>query len=99
MGGRSSSGNRNTGSNSVSDKQVFKIAQDWVSHNLSVGEQFAKATNAEIVSDIDENGRANVKIDYETRVRVVVGYDAETQRMEYEEDTEYRTDTVRLKVR
>lgn len=93
MGGRGNTGSRSTGNNTV-----LKAAQDYVSNHLSSGEQFAKATNAKIVGEVDETGMADVKVEYETRVRVAVGYDPELQRMEYEDDTEYHTDTFRMKV-
>lgn len=94
MGGRGNAGTRNTGNDTV-----LKAAQSYVQNHLRSGNQFATATKAEIVGKVDENGMADVRVEYETRVRVAIGYDAELQRMEYEDDTEYHTDTFRMRVR
>ena len=72
MGGRSTGGARNS-AGSLSKAEVLKIADNYLTYNMQTGTQSTKATAAEIVSDIDENGMANVKIEYETRNKVMVG--------------------------
>lgn len=89
---------RNTAT-SISKDVLFKTAQDYISHNMSVDTQSAKLDNAEIVSEIGEDGRANVRMEYTTTVRVVTGYDAETNSFEYDTEEEFHRDTFRIKVK
>lgn len=97
MGGRGNFGSRNTGSTSQSN--LLKTVQDYVTHNLNNSYRTSIVTDAEIVGEVDKDGMANVKVSYEDHVTIAVGYDQETGQMEYERDTEYHTNTFRMKVR
>lgn len=96
MGGRGAGSNMGGG---VSQSQLNSAVQDYLTHNITSGTQTASLDKATIVSDVDSNGYADVKVDYSTSVRVATGYDTETNRMEYDYETEYRSDTFRIKVR
>lgn len=101
FGGRGASGGRGGNSNAggVSSTQLNNAAQDYLTHNVTSGTQNASLDKATIISDIDENGYANVKMDYTVRVRVATDYDVETGQMLYDTETEYKSDTFRIKVR
>lgn len=92
MGGRGNSGSRNT------DSTLLKTVQDWVTHHLTNGVRTSIVTDAEIISKVDKNGEADVRVSYEDSVRVLVGYDSETNQAQYDYETEYHTNTFRLKV-
>ena len=97
MGATGNSGARN--SRTVENSEVLQRAQDYVSHRLGTNEYSAKVISAEVVSEIDRDGIADVKVEYEVGVRIPIGIDPETGRMEIETDTEYRTGTFAMKVR
>lgn len=102
MGGRGSSGGKSSGGaggSRVTSSDVTRAAEDFLKHNMSIGTQSVSLENASIVGGVGEDGYANVKMEYSTRVQVAVGYDAELRQMEYETETEYHTDTFRIKVK
>lgn len=105
MGGRGSGGagaargGGSTRGEGAAQSVVNRAAQEYVQNHLNNGETFGVVESAQVVSPLDKNGYADVKIETRKSVQIPVGRDIETGRMEYDYDVEYQTITTRLKVR
>lgn len=101
MGKGSGAGGARGGGGGGRAKQsdVNNAAQEYVQNHLNQGETFGTVESAKVVSPIDANGYADVKIETRKSVQITLGIDPETGRMEYDYDTEYQRFTTRLKVR
>lgn len=103
MGGRGSGGGKRAGGGGagggVTQSAVNRAAQEYVQNHLYAGETFGTVESVQIVSPVDKNGYADVKIEAHKSVQIPVGRDIETGQMEYDYDVEYQTITTRLKVR
>ena len=98
MGQTKSNAGRTSVGGAASQSAVNKAAENYATYVLTSGNQSVKLDKATLVSDIDDNGYANVKMDYTTRNRVMVGFDPETRTEQYETEETYHTDTFRMKV-
>lgn len=99
MGGNGSGGGKRSGGGGVAQSAVNRAAQEYVQHHLYNGETFGTVESAQVVSPVDKNGYADVKIEARKDVQIPVGRDFETGQMEYNYDVEYQTITTHLKVR
>lgn len=102
FGGRGSGGGKGGGGGAdrgVAQSAVNRAAQEYVQHHLYNGETFGTVESAQIVSPVDKNGYADVKIEARKDVQIPIGRDIETGQMEYDYDVEYQTITTHLKVR
>lgn len=84
--------------NFVGSSNLERQARDYLNHHLGYGEEYADVKDFHIAQNPTENGLADVDVEYEVRVRIPVGRDPETGVEEYEDDYEYRTKTLQLKV-
>lgn len=104
-GGSSSGGS--TGGNSgasgtkkYNQKDLQKLANNYLNYHLGYNETDATADKVEIVSEPDEHGNVDAKVSYDVSVRIPYqetdsdGYTYTT----YEEDSEYRTDIISLNI-
>lgn len=71
------------------DDTLEKDVHNYLNHSLGSGE-----TNAR-VDGIKRNKDGTITIDYSTDVKVPVGVDSETGAQEYEDDTEYKSVTLK----
>ena len=74
-------------------------ASDYLNYHLGSGETDASVEKVTPIGKPDKEGYQEAKVEYSVRVRYSVGQDYETGIEQYETDTEYRSTTVRLKVK
>lgn len=79
-------------------KGLKDTVKDYLNHHLYGAERYCFVDSAEIVSEPDERGYTDVMVEYHVRVHIPVGIDRETGRTEYEDDTEYRRNVIKLKL-
>lgn len=104
--GGSSSGGSTGGSSSggstkkYNQKDLQKLANNYLNYHLRYNETDANADKVEIVSEPDEHGNVDAKVSYDVSVRIPyqeTDWDGYTHTT-YEEDSEYRTDIISLNI-
>ncbi len=89
-----------SGTKKYNQKDLQKLANNYLNYHLGYNETDATADKVEIVSEPDEHGNVDAKVSYDVSVRIPYqetdsdGYTYTT----YEEDSEYRTDIISLNI-
>lgn len=89
-----------SGTKKYNQKDLQKLANNYLNYHLGYNETDAIADKVEIVSEPDEHGNVDAKVSYDVSVRIPYqetdsdGYTHTT----YEEDSEYRTDIISLNI-
>lgn len=89
-----------SGTKKYNQKDLQKLANNYLNYRLGYNETDANADKVEIVSEPDEHGNVDAKVSYDVSVRIPYqetdsdGYTRTT----YEEDSEYRTDIISLNI-
>lgn len=89
-----------SGTKKYNQKDLQKLANNYLNYHLGYNETDATADKVEIVSEPDEHGNVDAKVSYDVSVRIPYqdtdsdGYTRTT----YEEDSEYRTDIISLNI-
>lgn len=89
-----------SGTKKYNQKDLQKLANNYLNYHLGYNETDATADKVEIVSEPDEHGNVDAKVSYDVSVRIPYqetdsdGYTHTT----YEEDSEYRTDIISLNI-
>ena len=89
-----------SGNKKYNQKDLQKLANNYLNYHLGYNETDATADKVEIVSEPDEHGNVDAKVSYDVSVRIPYqetdsdGYTRTT----YEEDSEYRTDIISLNI-
>ncbi len=83
----------------VGQQEVENQIDDYIRYNLGDGETSAGVDSFRIISNPGDGEFGDVEAQYHVNVRIPIGYDDETGRMEYETDTEYRSETFQVRLR
>lgn len=88
------------GTKKYNQKDLQKLANNYLNYHLGYNETDANADKVEIVSEPDEHGNVDAKVSYDVSVRIPyqeTDWDGYTHTT-YEEDSEYRTDIISLNI-
>lgn len=83
----------------VGQREVESQIEDQLNYSLSSGEEDARVDSFRIISNPGNGRTGDVEAQYHVDVRVPVGRDPETGVMEYDYDTEYRSETFQVVLR
>ena len=83
----------------VGAREVERQIEDELNRFLAEGEEDARVDSFRIISNPGDGRMGDVEAEYHVDLRIPVGRDPETGDMEYEYETEYRTDTFQVVLR
>ena len=83
----------------VGDHSIERQIRDILNYHLGEGEQYADVDSFDIISNPGNGDFGDVEAQYHVNVKIPVGRDPETGQMEYEYDTEYRSDVFQVVLR
>ncbi len=82
----------------VGDDNLKNQAKDYLNHHLGPNDDWCTVDAMRIIQNPTSSGIADVEVEYTVDMEIPVGIDHETGRMEYDSDTDYRSQTLQLKV-